>query len=141
MSDRTIASSKLFQQNGMIIGLTGLTCEGSLMQIFSRNHKPAAATMDGVMDFLFEFDDWVRKRDSSLRPENHYLIALDGHLFRSYGGINVFEVSEFAAIGAGEEFAITAMHLHKTPREAVVVACELSVWCGEPIAEFSCPHP
>ena len=35
-----IIHSKLFQQNGMIIGSTGDCYEGTLMELFSRNHQP-----------------------------------------------------------------------------------------------------
>lgn len=139
VTDRTIDASKLFQQNGLIIGLTGKLAEGSLMQIFSRNHKPAGATLEGVIDFLFEFEGWVRNRDSSFNIYNHYLIGFEGKLFRTYPRFDVFEVSEFDAIGAGEDFALTAMHLEKTPTESVTIACDLSVWCSKPVSTIVLP--
>lgn len=134
ISDRTIDAPKLFQQNGLTIGLTGALAEGSLMQIFTRNHKPASATLEGVIDFLFEFEGWVRNRDSGFTIGNAYLIGFEGKLFRTYARFDVFEISEFEAIGAGQDFAITAMHLEKTPTEAVTIACTLSVWCSLPVS-------
>lgn len=133
ITDRSVAASKLFQQNGLTIGLTGALAEGSLMQIFTRNHKPASASLEGVIDFLFEFEGWVRNRDKSFTIDNVYLIGFEGKLFRTYPRFDVFEVSEFDAIGAGQDFAITAMHLEKTPTEAVNIACVLSVWCSLPV--------
>ncbi len=134
ITDRSIAAPKLFQQNGLTIGLTGALAEGSLMQIFTRNHKPASASLEGVIDFLFEFEGWVRNRDTAFTIDNAYLIGFEGKLFRTYPRFDVFEVSEFDAIGAGQDFAITAMHLEKTPTEAVSIACVLSVWCSLPVS-------
>lgn len=133
ITDRTIQSSKLFHQNDLTIGLTGNVAEGSLLYIFSRNHKPSSSSLIGIIDFLFEFEGWVRSRDSNFNICNHYLIAFEEKLFRSYSRFDVFEVSEFDAIGAGEDFAMTAMHLEKSPSEAVEIACNLSVWCSKPI--------
>jgi ATP-dependent protease HslVU (ClpYQ) peptidase subunit len=134
ITDRSIDSPKLFQQNGLTIGLTGALAEGSLMQIFTRNHKPASASLEGMIDFLFEFEGWVRNRDTSFTIGNSYLVGFEGKLFRTYPRFDVFEVSEFDAIGAGQDFAITAMHLEKTPTEAVSIACALSVWCSLPVS-------
>lgn len=136
MNDRIVDTPKLFSQNGLMIGLTGRASEGALMQIFCRNHKPMNSSIEGIIDFLFEFEGWVQKRESSFRLCNQYLIGYDGRLFRTFSGLDVFEVPEYAAIGAGEDFAITAMCLGKNPREAVAIACHLSVWCSEPITEL-----
>ncbi len=134
ISDRTLDAPKLFQHNGLTIGLTGALAEGSLMQIFTRNHKPASASLEGLIDFLFEFEGWVRHRDTGFTIANAYLIGFEGKLFRTYARFDVFEISEFEAIGAGQDFAITAMHLEKSPTEAVSIACTLSVWCSLPVS-------
>jgi ATP-dependent protease HslVU (ClpYQ) peptidase subunit len=39
----------------------------------------------------------------------------------------------FYAMGHGRDFALAAMHLGKTAREAVEVACALDVYCGNGI--------
>ncbi|NEN99205.1 MAG: hypothetical protein F6K50_28110, partial [Moorea sp. SIO3I7] len=46
---------KLFEINNMIIGGVGYTMELSFMQIFARNHSPAAPTVEAVLDFIVEF--------------------------------------------------------------------------------------
>ena len=48
----------------------------------------------------------------------------------------VNEVNEYAAIGAGEDFALAALYLGHSAKEAVKVACELSAFVAEPIVEF-----
>lgn len=136
-----IIHSKLFQQNDMVIGTTGDCYEGTMMELFSRNHKPVDSSRLGVIDFLVEFREWVRKKESGYSPKNGFLIAFDHKLFRVYGGLEVYEVQEFDAIGAGRDFAKAALHLGHTPHEAVEVACKLSLYCSEPITDMVVPAP
>lgn len=132
-----IVHSKLFEQNGMVIGTTGLCYEGTLMELFTRNHKPVEATRLSVIDFLIEFREWVKKKDGSYTPSNVFLIAYGKKLFCICGGIEVYEVSQFESIGAGKDFAKAALYLGHSPREAVEVACKLSLHCSEPITEIT----
>jgi len=48
----------------------------------------------------------------------------------------VQRVEKFEAIGAGSDFALAALFLGKDSREAVEVACQLSIYCEEPIISF-----
>ena len=48
-------------------------------------------------------------------------------------GYLVDKINEFGAIGAGQDYALTAMYLDKTPEEAVEIANELCVYCSPPI--------
>jgi ATP-dependent protease HslVU (ClpYQ) peptidase subunit len=137
-SDKTMPVNKLFQVNGLGIGVTGRSRDSALLNIFSRNHKPATATTEGVVDFLFEFAAWVQSKSDQWECEFSALIAFEGKLFQAYDLLDVCEVPEFEAIGAGEDFAITALHLGKTAREAVQIACELSPWCRDPIKQIIC---
>jgi ATP-dependent protease HslVU (ClpYQ) peptidase subunit len=137
VTDRSIAVNKLFQHNGLTIGTTGSSGEGSLMFLFSRNHRPVAPTFEAVMDFLLEFDAWARGKDKSFSGHNEYLLAYDGELFRCFTMLDVFKVEEFDAIGAGADFAKTALHLNHSPYEAVEIACQLSVFCNLPVKELT----
>ncbi len=132
-----IIHSKLFQQNGMIIGSTGDCYEGTLMELFSRNHQPVDTDRLSIIDFLVEFREWIRKKEASYSPKNGFLIAFGGKLFRVCGGLDVYEVNEFDAIGSGQDFAKAALLLGHTPKEAVEVACKLSIFCSEPITEMN----
>ena len=135
-----IDAAKLFQHNGLIIGASGDSGEMNQMRMFSRNHKPASATPDGVTEFIDEFREWLKKKDGEAEFSASYLIAFDGKCFRTYTRTyDVFEVPEFAAIGAGEHFAVTALHLGKSAVEAVEVACALNPWCRLPVSFFSMP--
>ena len=123
---------KLFEVNNMIIGSVGYVMELSFMQIFARNHRPAAATVEAVLDFIVEFYAWAKSKDDGFGRKNEYLFGIEGNIFRIIDSYLVEKLSEFGAIGAGEHFALTAMYLDKTPEEAVEIANELCVYCSGP---------
>jgi ATP-dependent protease HslVU (ClpYQ) peptidase subunit len=124
---------KLFEVNNMIIGGVGSVMEISFMQIFARNHSPAAPTIEAVLDFMIEFYGWAKGKDSDFSRRNDYLLGIDSEIFRVCDSYLVQKINEFSAIGAGEHFALTAMYLDKTPEEAVKIANELCIWCSEPV--------
>ncbi len=124
---------KLFEVNDLVIGSVGLIMELSFMQIFARNHKPAAPTVEAVLDFIVEFYTWAKSKDDSFSKRNDYLIGIEGEIFRICDSYLVEKINEFAAIGAGEHFALTAMYLDKNPQEAVEITNELCVYCSPPI--------
>ena len=131
--------SKIFEVNGFCFGSSGLSFETVFFGIFARNHKPAEANVNGVIDFLMEFQEWGKKKDNDFKSENHYLIVLDGKIFQTWGGIITEECDQYAAIGSGYQYAITAMHLGKSPIEAVQVAIDLTPWCCGPINSVTLP--
>ena len=134
---KEVVYNKLFQQNEMVIGSNGTGYEGTMMELFSRNHRPVVGSRLAVIDFFVEFREWINKRDGGHSPNNEYILAYDKKLFRTYGGLDIYEVPEFEAVGAGEDFAKAALHLGHTPREAVEVACKLSIYCSEHITEIT----
>ena len=99
-----IMHSKLFEQNEMVIGTTGECYEGTMMELFSRNHRPVNSNRLGIIDFLVEFKEWIRKKEGGYTPKNGFLIAFEQMLFRVYRGLDVYEVLEFVAICSGHDF-------------------------------------
>ena len=124
-SQRVTELTKLVEVNDMTIGGVGYSVELSFLFLFAKTHKPKAATTDAVLDFLVEFYDWARAKNESFGRQNHYLLGFQGEAFRICDGYLVDRINEFGAIGAGEDFALTAMHLGKTETEAIEVASEL----------------
>lgn len=131
--------TKMCKTNGMIIGSCGGAQECSIFQVFCSNHKPEAAKIKDIISFMIEFKKWAK--DLSLevsseekKIENQYLIAFDSTLWY-VDGLNVIEIKDYYAIGAGEEYALTALHLGKNTIESVKVACEMSCYVSEPIIE------
>lgn len=127
---------KINEINGMIVGSTGYAQELSLMWQYMTTHKPAAATEKDVLAFVVEFSRWKRELIGNGSVDNTYLMAYDGHLFQIQDML-VYEVSEWSAVGAGEDFANAVLYLGNSPRDAVKVACELSCFVAEPIIEYS----
>ncbi|NJN30404.1 MAG: hypothetical protein HC824_08200 [Synechococcales cyanobacterium RM1_1_8] len=132
---------KLFQVNDLVIGSVGYVMELSFMQLFARNHKPAAATVEAVLDFMIEFYAWAKNKDGDFGRHNNYLIGMEQDIFRVTDSYLVEVINEFSAIGAGEDFALTAMYLDKNPEEAVAIANRLCIFCSDPILSIHIPIP
>lgn len=127
---------KINEINGMIVGGTGYAQELSLMWQYMATHKPASATEKDVLSFIVEFSKWQRDLIGNGSVDNTYLMAYDGHLFQIEDML-VYEVSEYSAVGAGQDFSNAVLYLGNSPRDAVKVACELSCFVAEPIIEYT----
>jgi len=128
-------SSKLFETNGLIVGGVGTAEEVGLLQIFANTHQIAHETESSVLEFISEFSDWKKKKMDKAGIENSYLIGMGRNIFY-INGWNVMHIVTYEAMGAGMDFALAALYLGHTPREAVQVATELSVFCEMPIQEL-----
>lgn len=135
-SKRNSNFTKIAEINGMILGSTGSAEEVSLMWHYMETHQPASATEKDVLAFVIEFAQWKQNMVGNNHIENSYLFVYQGHLFEIEKML-VFEIEDFAAVGAGEDFANAALYLGHDPKDAVKVACELSCFVSEPIVEFS----
>jgi len=66
------------------------------------------------------------------------LVGINGQLSRLEDKLVAFPVnSPFHAAGSGRDYAIAAMHLGKTAREAVELACLYDIYTGGPITEIT----
>ena len=66
----------------------------------------------------------------------HGLIALAGHVYTIGAYFAVNHVDNFASIGSGAPYAITAMHLGKSAKQAVEIATELDMFSGGTVKEM-----
>lgn len=135
-SKRNSNFTKILKINDMIMGSTGLAEEISFMWHYMETHKPASATEKDILDFFAEFSQWKANKGGRNGIENTYLMIFDGHLFEIEYML-VYEIKDYSAVGAGEDFANAALYLGHSPREAVKVACDLSCYVCEPIIEYS----
>jgi len=126
--------SKLAKINGIIIGSVGKAQESSLMCYYMKTHTPKKASEKAVLDFIVEFSKWKEGYCDGKDVENSYILAFNGKCFMVQGSF-VFEIDNYCAIGAGDDFATAALYLGHTPKEAVRVAAELSCYVSEPIIE------
>lgn len=134
-SKRNTNVTKLAEINEMIIGGVGTAQEDSLMWHYMRTHKPLSATEKDVLAFIIEFSQWKNTMIGNSNIENEYLLIFQGHLFQ-IDNMFVNEITDYSAIGAGEDYALAALYLGHTPKEATKVACELSCYVCEPIIEY-----
>jgi len=124
--------SKLVEVNEMVIGAAGLASESAMFQLFASTRRPADATVESLLRFMGEFCEWKKKSIDNATLECQYLIGFMGKVFRIHSWF-IEQIATFEAIGAGEDFALAAMHLGHSAESAVKVACELSVFCEPPI--------
>jgi len=124
--------AKLEEVNGMIIGSVGLAQEGALFRVFCRTRKPRAADVESIVDFMSDFQDWLKVKTDESNIGNNYILVFDKKVF-SIEGFYVKEVTDYTAIGAGMDFALSALYLGNSVKESIKAACHLSVYCEEPI--------
>lgn len=119
---------KIFIENDMLIGCSGAVSESNLLKLFARNHKPKSADVDGILEFLLEFRDYIAKRtaEPAYKIDNQ---TFGGKVFECYD-MDVTERPTFWAIGSGMFLALSALHLGQTPEEAVNVAKQYDLYCG-----------
>lgn len=133
-SKRTNNFAKLYKDNDLVIGAVGSAEEASLMRLYMHTHKPAAATIYDVLTFISEFSTW-KSTYGDRAIENEYLLIYNHMLFH-INGLFVHQITDYWAIGAGQDFASACLYLGHSPHDAVKTACELSCWVSEPIIEY-----
>ena len=124
--------SKLTTINEMDLGGSGKLSEIGMMFVFARTHRPDEPTAGDILTFLAEFSKWKKDHAGDGNLEASYLLGFRGCIFNVTGWA-VEEVKNFDAIGAGMDFALAALHLGHSARDAVEVATELSIYCEPPV--------
>ena len=78
-----------------------------------------------------------RPDEDDIVPWGLALVALGGRIYEIGADFSVSPVESFASIGSGSPFAATAMHLGKTPKQAVEIAMELDLFTGGDVKEMT----
>lgn len=128
--------AKLNEVNGMIIGDVGDAQEGALFLIFCKTRKPREASVEALVEFMSDFQDWLGKKIDNTTLENQYIIVLEKKAFM-LEGFFIKEITDYTAIGAGMDYALAALYLGNSVKESIKAACHLSIYCEEPINLFS----
>jgi len=124
--------AKLMQIDDITIGSSGTAQEMVLMQLYCKTHKPRDNSNFSIVEFLSEFSDWKLKKIDNGKIDNVYIIIFEGKAYVSFG-FSVCEITEYEAVGAGTDFALSALYLNHDVHKAVETACELSIYCEQPI--------
>lgn len=124
--------AKLNEVNGMVIGDVGDAQEGALFLIFCKTRQPRECSVEALMEFMSDFQDWMDKKIGESSLTNKYIIVFGGKAF-VVEGFFIKEVTDYTAIGVGMDFALSALYLGNSVKESIRAACHLSVYCEEPI--------
>jgi len=124
--------AKLFQNEWMVVGDVGDAQEGALFQIFSKTRKPRESSVEAITEYMFDFFQWNKEKTENNELSNSYIIIFDRKAFL-VEGFYVKEIKDYAAIGAGMDFALAALYLGSSVNDAIKTACHLSILCEEPI--------
>jgi ATP-dependent protease HslVU (ClpYQ) peptidase subunit len=116
----------------MIIGDVGDAQEGALFLIFCKTRKPREASVEALVEFMSDFQDWLGKKIDNTTLENQYIIVLEKKAFM-LEGFFIKEITDYTAIGAGMDYALAALYLGNSVKESIKAACHLSIYCEEPI--------
>ncbi len=73
------------------------------------------------------------KKDDKYIPYNSWLIAFDGVVYNVSADLFIDKIKGYEAIGSGMEYAKAALHLGHTVKESLKVACDMTIYCGEPL--------
>lgn len=124
--------AKLNKVNDMVIGDVGDAQEGALFLMYCKTRKPREASVEALVEFMSEFQDWMAKKVDVTKLGNQYVIILDGKAFMMEGFF-IKEVTDYTAIGAGMDYSLAALYLGNSVKESIKAACHLSIYCEEPI--------
>jgi len=124
--------AKLNKVNDIIIGDVGDAQEGGLFLMFCKTRKPREANVDAIIEFMSDFQDWMRKKTDESKLSNEYILVIEKKAFL-VEGFFVKEITDYTAIGAGMDFSLAALYLGNSVKESIKAACHLSVYCEEPI--------
>lgn len=137
-----------------LIGVCGDVSEMNLMKWFARDHRPEENTEQGIFHFMRDFFDWCVDEkhgfqadepelpDGVILPKsvNEYLIVYQNKLYCCMGP-QVHGITQYAAIGAGAPYALTALSLGHDCVEAVRIASELCVYVHTPVHWYNAFDP
>jgi ATP-dependent protease HslVU (ClpYQ) peptidase subunit len=124
--------AKLNKANGIIIGDVGDAEEGALFLLFCKTRKPREASVDAIVEFMSEFQDWMNNKTGESKLSNQYILIIEKKAFM-IEGFFIKEVTDYTAIGAGADFALPCLALGHSVEVAIEMACHFSIYCEKPV--------
>jgi len=123
---------KIFQTNGIILGTAGYYSDLILFYIFCKTHVPKTPTDDGLIDFMSEYYDWMKKKTDQKEFDDSIKIFIYKKKVFYINGFEVMVIKKYGAIGSGKKYALTALHLGNSVKESLKVASYFNPYCGAP---------
>jgi len=132
--DRLSNLDKKIDGNNFKALICGSASSGSLLKFFSKHNGIESATEMDILGYLIRFKEWCREKLPAPDLNMDMIIIMDGKIFEvDADQLVVFENTEFISMGAGQQYAATALHLGHTAEDACKIACQLSNHCLEPV--------
>lgn len=125
--------AKLFRvSKDLIVGTVGDAAIHSLFREYLKNHLPKSNTEYGWTSLISEFSTYLNDLKNAPKLEHAaFIIANKGKVF-FVDGYFVREINDYYAIGAGMDYALSALYLGASVKEAIETACHLSIFCEKP---------
>lgn len=118
-----------------ILGAVGSCDDAFLFKQFLETHRPKEPTEERIMDLWAEFTQWVKAvmQDGNYKVNStSFFLVFNGKVFY-INGFFIREVTDYYAIGAGMDYALAALYLGSSVEKSIETACELSIFCEQPI--------
>jgi len=131
-------TGKIFETNGMVIGGAGVLAQLGLLRMFSKTHKPKEMDIDSIVDWVQEYKEFMDKKakihhnDADLEG----IIISENIVFAFNTEFDVYQVTDFGAIGSGRYLALGAMECGAEVDKAVIVASKYDLFCGESVEKI-----
>ena len=109
---------------------SGSSAEASALSRYAKRNRPKAANEEDIYDYIWDFFDYFRKRDSEFQVTGHHIIYYMGRIFSIVGGHLVLEHEDYCALGSGMFAALAAFKLGRDAENAVGIAKEVDLYCG-----------
>lgn len=128
--------SKTQQINGMTIASTGYLSDFLNLIVFAETRKPESDSLISIQRYFVDFNKWLSDQKLEFKGTNFFL-CYKNKLYHCMEGA-VYEIleGEYQCDGAGHVEAYTAMHLGKTPKQAVKISSELNIYVSGEVIEF-----
>lgn len=121
----------------LLIGSTGNILETQILDKFLLGGYTCSPTKQSVFDFMTRFSEFKRKTtdDGTIRNHSIFWFQSEDEVVVTQR-MSVLKPADYAAIGSGFQFAMAALHLGHSAREAVQVAIDLNPYCAGPVVSY-----
>lgn len=131
------STNKIYKiADDFVIGGVGYTSHNQMMSLFCETNKPADCRKRDILEFIVQFNEWMKKKDSDFQPYNDFLMVFCDKAFWITSDLLVQEIKDYCAIGSGLEYAKAGLYLGKSVKDSIKIACDLTIYCGEPIEVY-----
>jgi len=128
--------AKIYQCNDITFGAAGVCKDSVIFNMYCKTRKPEDSTEEAILTFYHEFTNWKKdKTDGDSSIDSVFILIFKNKAF-VIEDYYIKEIDDYCAIGAGMDYALSALYLGYNTIKACEVACELSTMCEAPINTF-----